>query len=81
MTAQASSVKFTIDIPEDFEGVPLKLAPILYGPNTFQLIFAAPSLILNNGHPLETTVLGEQFNEISPINLAGLDFRRTLPSR
>jgi polyhydroxybutyrate depolymerase len=72
---QASSVKFTIEIPEDFEGVPLKLAPILYGPNTFQPIFVAPSLILNNGAPIgEEFVLGEQVEyEISPINLAGLD--------
>ena len=70
-----SSATFTLDIPADFEGVPRKLAPILYGPNTFQPIFVAPSLILNNGTPVgEEFVFGEQVQyEVSPINLAGLD--------
>ena len=72
---ELSSVTFTLDIPADFEGVPRKLAPILYGPNTFQPIFVAPSLILNNGMPVgEEFVFGEEVQyEVSPINLAGLD--------
>ena len=70
-----SSVTFTLDIPVDFEGIPRKVAPILYGPNTFQPIFTAPSLILNNGMPVgDEFVLGEQVQyEIAPINLLGLD--------
>ena len=75
---QASSVTFTLAIPPDFVGTPIKLAPILYGANTFQPIFVAPTLILNNGMPVgDEFVLGEQVQyEVSPINLAGLDLPR-----
>ena len=75
---QAASVTFTLDIPPDFVGSPLKLAPILYGANTFQPIFVAPTLILNNGTPIgDEFIFGEQVEyTVSPINLAGLDLPR-----